>query len=58
VYPDGAAVPAPSDINFNAGETIPNMVTTGVGADGGVDFYNHAGSVDVVADMFGYFTHI
>jgi hypothetical protein len=58
VYPDGAAVPASSDINFNVGETIPNMVTTGIGADGGIDFYNHAGSVDVVADLFGYFTHI
>jgi hypothetical protein len=58
VYPDDAALPASSDINFNVGETIANMVTTGIGADGGADFYNHAGSVDVVADLLGYFTHI
>jgi PKD repeat protein len=56
VYPDGSAVPNASNINFLAGETIPNMVTVGIGGDGKVDFDNHFGSVDVVADLFGYFT--
>jgi PKD repeat protein len=56
VYPDGSALPTVSDINFDAGETIPNMVTAGIGPDGKVDFYNRFGSVDVLADLFGYFT--
>jgi PKD repeat protein len=56
VFPDGSPLPTASDINFAAGETIPNMVTAGIGADGKVDFFNHVGSVDVLADLFGYFT--
>jgi PKD repeat protein len=56
VYPDGTTLPAASNINFSAGQTIPNMVTTSIGANGKVDFYNHVGSVDVLADLFGYFT--
>lgn len=56
VFPDGASLPSASNINFVAGQTIPNMVTASIGADGKVDFYNHSGSVDVIADLFGYFT--
>ncbi|HEX5115138.1 MAG TPA: PKD domain-containing protein [Pseudonocardiaceae bacterium] len=56
VYPDGAARPNASNINFSAGQTIPNMVTASIGSDGKVDFYNHVGSVDAIADVFGYFT--
>jgi hypothetical protein len=58
VYPDGSALPSVSNINFGAGQTIPNMVTTSIGANGKVDFYNHVGSVDVLADLFGYFTRM
>jgi PKD repeat protein len=57
VYPDGSAVPNASNINFGAGQTIANMVTVGIG-DGKVDFDNHFGTVDVVADLFGYFTAV
>ncbi|MDH6137630.1 hypothetical protein P3T37_007063, partial [Kitasatospora sp. MAA4] len=39
-----------------AGQTVPNLVTVPVGADGKVDFYNFAGTTDVVADIFGYFS--
>ncbi len=56
VYPDGQAVPNASNINFTAGETIPNLVVVQVGADGAIDLYNHTGSTDLVADLEGYFT--
>ena len=56
VFPDLTAVPSASNINFSAGQTIPNMVTTSIGTNGKVDFFNHVGSVNVVADLFGYLT--
>jgi hypothetical protein len=56
VYPDGQPRPASSNLNFGPNETIPNLVTVPVGADGKVDIYNHWGTVHVVADLFGYFT--
>ncbi|WP_051951052.1 N-acetylmuramoyl-L-alanine amidase [Actinacidiphila yeochonensis] len=54
VYPDGSARPATSSINFVSGTTIPNLVVVPV-VDGKVDFYNSAGSVDVLADVTGYY---
>jgi len=56
VYPDGGTRPVTSDLNFTAGETIPNLVVVPVGADGKVDFYNDAGSVNLIADLSGYYT--
>ncbi len=58
VYPDGQAVPTASNLNFTAGETIPNLVVVQIGADGEIDFYNHTGSTDLVADLEGYFTNL
>ncbi|HWC82562.1 MAG TPA: DUF1906 domain-containing protein [Pseudonocardiaceae bacterium] len=55
VYPDGAARPASSNVNFNAGQTIPNLVTVPI-TDGKVDIFNFQYSVDVIADLFGYYT--
>ncbi|GAA1500860.1 hypothetical protein GCM10009760_63060 [Kitasatospora kazusensis] len=54
--PDGTGLPMSSNLNFTRGETIPNMVNATVGADGYVDFYNHAGDVHLVVDLFGYYT--
>jgi hypothetical protein len=56
VYPDGTTRPTASNLNFTAGETIPNLVTVPVGTDGKVDFYNNSGSTDLVADLDGYYT--
>ena len=56
-YPDGISRPAyGSNLNFTKGETIPNLVIVPVGSDGKIDLYNSAGSVNLVADLFGYFT--
>jgi len=55
VYPVGSGVPSASSLNFAAGHNVPNLVTVQVGADGKVSFYNSSGSVQVVADLAGYF---
>ncbi|MFD2414758.1 glycoside hydrolase domain-containing protein [Amycolatopsis pigmentata] len=56
VYPDGDARPTSSNLNFIAGQVIANLVTVPI-TDGKVDFYNFQGTVDVVADLFGYYTN-
>ncbi|RKT09527.1 hypothetical protein BX285_6622 [Streptomyces sp. 1114.5] len=56
-YPDGGAQPTTSNVNYQAGQTVPNLVTVPVGANGYVDLYNGGwGAVDVIADVTGYFT--
>jgi hypothetical protein len=56
VYADGQARPITSNLDFAAGQTIPNLVVVPVGADGRVDFYNDAGRVNLLADLAGYYT--
>jgi hypothetical protein len=57
VYPDGQARPGTSNLDFAKGQTIANLVVVPVGADGKVDFYNDAGSVNLVADLDGYYVN-
>ncbi len=56
VFPTGVATPNASNLNFNAGESIPNRVMVGVGTGGQVSIFNPAGTTDVVADVNGWFT--
>ncbi|MFE1231388.1 N-acetylmuramoyl-L-alanine amidase [Streptomyces sp. NPDC058745] len=56
VYPSGTTRSSASNLNFTAGQTIPNLVVVPVGANGKVSFYNRAGTVDLLADVTGYFT--
>ena len=55
VFPAGESLPLESNLNWTAGETVPNLVIVPVGSDGQVTFFNHAGSTDVVVDLEGYF---
>jgi hypothetical protein len=55
VYPDGQARPGTSNLDFAKGQTIANLVVVPVGADGKVDFYNDTGSVNLLADLAGYY---
>ena len=57
VFPGGTARPGVSNLNFGAGKIIQNQVVVPVGANGDIDFSNLAGNVDVIADVFGYFSH-
>ena len=57
VYPDGQPRPTASNLNYVAGQTVPNMVIVQV-VDGRVAFFNNsAGTVHIVADLAGYFSH-
>jgi hypothetical protein len=55
VYPGGSARPTASDLNWVAGQTIPNLVQATLSSTGSVSFYNLTGSTDIVVDLFGYF---
>ena len=56
VWPHGAGRPATSNLNFGAGQTVPNHVTAQLGAGGAVDVYNFSGSTHVIADLAGWFS--
>jgi Fibronectin type III domain len=59
VYPSGVAQPLASNLNFVAGQTVPNRVIVKVGTGGSagwVSFFNSNGSTEVVADLGGWFT--
>jgi|688.fasta_scaffold66287_2 subtilisin family serine protease len=55
VYPTGTSRPVASNINFVAGQTIPNMAIVKVGVGGKITVYNEQGSSDVVIDVVGWF---
>jgi hypothetical protein len=55
---DTGPAPITSNVNYSAGQTVPNLVIVPV-VDGYVDLLNggqKAGSIDLVADVSGYFT--
>ena len=55
-WPSGEPRPLVSNINFQPLQTVPNLVTVKVGANGRVNLYNSAGSTDLIADVSGYYT--
>ncbi|MGY2746614.1 hypothetical protein [Arthrobacter sp. UYCu723] len=55
-YASGSPRPNASNLNFNAGQTLPNLVTVPVGADGKVTLFNRSsGSSHLIADVTGYY---
>jgi len=57
VYPTGSGRPVASNLNFTAGQTIPNMVITRLGTSGMVTIYNGSSrTVHVLADAMGAFS--
>ncbi len=55
VSPAGEARPLASNLNWVAGDTVPNLVTAKLGAGGAVSLFNAAGSVHVIADVAGWY---
>ena len=56
VWADGTAKPTASNLNFGPGQTVANLVTAPVGADGRVDLvFSGTGNVQLIADVSGYF---
>ncbi|TPW13696.1 MAG: hypothetical protein FD127_1860 [Acidimicrobiaceae bacterium] len=55
VYPCDAERPTVSNLNYVAGETVPNLVTVQLAADGTVCLFAQR-SMHLIADVAGYFT--
>jgi hypothetical protein len=55
VWPTGVARPTISNLNYDRGRNVANLVICKLGRDGKVSLYGHAGELDVVADVVGYF---
>ena len=55
VYPSPGPRPLASNLNFTAGQTVPNLVVARVGPTGAVTLYNNAGDTHIVADVQGWF---
>lgn len=55
-YGSGTTRPTASNLNFQTGQTVPNLVIAPVGADGKVALYNgSAGRTHLLADVAGYY---
>jgi hypothetical protein len=54
--PANAPVPVISDLNFTAGETVPNLVVVKVGADGSINLLLQQGTADVIVDVVGWYS--
>jgi hypothetical protein len=55
-WPSGEPQPLVANLNFGPGQTVPNLVTVKVGANGRVNIFNSAGMANVIADVMGYYT--
>ena len=55
IWPSGVAQPNVSNLNFVAGDVVPNQVTVGVGADGRFLLFTGEAAADVLLDVVGWF---
>ena len=56
IWPDGQPRPETSSLNFDAGDTRPNLVVVGLGGpDKAVKIFNNSGFVHIVFDLVGVF---
>jgi hypothetical protein len=56
LYPSGTSRPLASNLNWDAGRTIPNLVVVKVGTGGKVSiFQSGVGTAQVVVDVAGYY---
>ena len=55
-WPSGETRPEASNLNFVAGQTIPNLVIVKVGQGGKVSLFNAFGETHLLADVSAYYT--
>ena len=55
LWPKGESQPTASNLNWTAGEVIPNAVTVKLGSNGQLSVFNLAGNADVIIDVAGYY---
>jgi hypothetical protein len=53
-WPAGSPQPSSSNLNFLAGQTVPNLVMLKLGAGGQLSISNGLGSAHVLVDVMGY----
>jgi len=56
VCPSGMALPDVSNLNYDPGRNVPNLVVCKLGPDGAVSLAANAGELDVIVDVVGCFT--
>lgn len=54
VYRTTDARPNASNLNWVAGQTVPNLIEAAISGDGQLSVYNDAGATDVIMDVEGY----
>src|ERR1700694_3158075 len=55
LWPNGPPQPPVSDLNFVAGQTVPNLVVVKLGTNSMIDIYNALGTTDLLMDIVGYY---
>ena len=55
-FPAGVSAPKASDLNFSAGQVVPNLVVVAVGSSGQIAFFNLAGPTEVIVDVLGWYS--
>jgi hypothetical protein len=55
VWPAGEVRPVTSNLNFDPGLTVSNLVTVKIGGGGMVSLFNQAGSTDAGVDLAGWY---
>lgn len=55
VWPNGQGRPTASNLNFVAGQTVPNQVIATIGAGGQIAIFNSVGNTHVIADLMGWY---
>ncbi len=53
--PSGSARPNASNVNYDAGEAVPNLAIVKIGAGGSIDVFAATGNPQVIVDVVGYF---
>jgi N-acetylneuraminic acid mutarotase len=57
VWPgDIGSPPVVSDLNWVAGDTVPNLVVVKLGSNQAINIYNLAGTTDVIVDVVGWYS--
>jgi hypothetical protein len=55
VWPTDQARPLASNLNFIAGQTVPNLVISKLSANGKISLFNAFGTTDLIADVTAWF---
>lgn len=54
-WPHGKPRPTASNLNLAPGDTRANLVTVALGTDRTVDLFTHQGTIDLIADVAGFY---